>query len=38
MDVTRSGDEWQLHFEDFVVFVEHPFPSPIIERIPRRGK
>lgn len=33
-DVTlHHGKEWQLHFEDWVVFVERPFPSPIIERI-----
>lgn len=24
----------QLHFDDWVVFVRNPFPSPIIERIP----
>jgi len=30
--VTCRGKEWQLHFEDWVVFVENPFPSPIIER------
>ena len=24
----------QLHFDDWVVFVRNPFPSPIIERVP----
>lgn len=31
--VTHDGREWLLHFEDWVLFVERPFPSPIIERI-----
>jgi hypothetical protein len=30
---SKDEREWQLHFEDWVVFVENPFPSPIIERI-----
>jgi hypothetical protein len=24
----------QLHFDDWVIFVRNPFPSPIIERVP----
>ena len=32
--VTQDKDGTiQLHFEDWVVFVKDPFPSPIIERI-----
>jgi hypothetical protein len=34
VSVDSEYKEWQLHFEDFVVFVESPFPSPIVERIP----
>jgi hypothetical protein len=36
--VDSKYKEWQLHFEDFVVFVSDPFPSPIVERIPWKSK
>ena len=37
VSVDSKGKEWQLHFEDFVVFVLDPFPSPIVERILWKG-
>lgn len=36
--VTHDSGEWLLHFEDWVVFVEQPFPSPIIRRINGRNE
>jgi hypothetical protein len=28
----ESNNIWQLHFDDFVLFVKDPYPSPIIKR------